>query len=99
MRGFPKCINSKQDMENLLALPEYADQARTKLQEMKDARLVWVTGEKLANGDPGLTGPYHRVAEEVVAGKVEHYQQERREDPMSSYVRLNLKSIPMEIEP
>lgn len=34
MRGYPKGRLSKQDFENLLAMPEYADLAREELEEM-----------------------------------------------------------------
>jgi hypothetical protein len=76
-----------------LALPEHADQARTKLAELETARLVWVSGDKLADGDPGLTGESHRVVEEVVDGKVERRQLELREDPAAPYLQLGLAEL------
>jgi uncharacterized protein with ACT and thioredoxin-like domain len=53
MRGFPKTIGTKQDLENLLALPELAEQACAKLKELKSASQVWVATGKLADGKVG----------------------------------------------
>ena len=36
MRGFPKTIGTRKDLENLLAIPKFADQARAKLKEFEE---------------------------------------------------------------
>lgn len=95
MRGFPKCINSKQDLVNLLAMPEFKDKAKAKLKEFKDNQKAWETAkDKLANGDPGITNETHRVTEQIENGKTLRYQQEHKKDPMCPYIRLKLESIP-----
>ena len=46
MRGFPRHINTKQDFENLLSIPEYKEQAMTeltRLSDMKDSKITKAT--------------------------------------------------------
>jgi hypothetical protein len=94
MRGFPKTIGTKQDMKNLLAMPEFAEQAYAKLDEFESASKVWVTVKKLGTAEPGLTSESHRVSlQEEADGKVERYQQELQEDPESAYARLDLATL------
>ena len=38
MRGFPKHINTKQDFDNLLAMPKFEEQAITELKRIKDTK-------------------------------------------------------------
>lgn len=46
MRGFPAHINTKQDFENLLKMPEYKKQAKAKLEilkQLKDDKITKAT--------------------------------------------------------
>ena len=46
MRGFPKHINTKQDFENLLKIPEYSEQAKAELERinnLKDSKITKAT--------------------------------------------------------
>lgn len=94
MRGFPKTIGSKEDMENLLAMPEHAGQAKAKLAKLEAGSTVWVPVNKLTKTQAGLTSPTQQVSVQVAAeGKEERYQMELREDPQSSFARLGLAGL------
>lgn len=46
MRGFPVHINTKQDFENLLSMPEHKEQAKTELKRvsnLKDSKITKCT--------------------------------------------------------
>ena len=36
MRGFPRHINTKQDFENLLAMPEHREECKSELEKVRD---------------------------------------------------------------
>lgn len=99
MRGFPKTIGSKQDMENLLAMPEFAEAARAKLEELEGGSKVWVVNKKLGKAEPGLTNESLQVSIQVAEdGKEERCQLELREDPQAPFARLDLASLKQEPE-
>jgi hypothetical protein len=99
MRGFPKAIGSKQDMNNLLAMPEFAGQARAKLAAMEAAGMVWVTTKVITDGKPGITDETHKVMEAEVDGKLERRQMELQEDQTALFIRLGLKTLTAAPEP
>lgn len=46
MKGYPRHVNTKQDFENLLGMPEYREQAKAELkhvQELKDSKITKAT--------------------------------------------------------
>ena len=63
MRGFPKTINTKQDVLNLM--PEFPDETKAFLQRCLDERQCWQVDEKLADGEIGVTDETHRVREDT----------------------------------
>lgn len=94
MRGFPKTIGSKKDMENLLAMPEHAEAAKAKLEELEVGSTVWVVGKKLTKAQPGLTSATQKVSVQVAEdGKEERYQMDLREDPQAPFFSLGLAAL------
>ncbi len=59
MRGFPKHINTKQDVENLLEL--YPEETKAFLQECIDQSENWVDPVKLEAEDTGTEDATHCV--------------------------------------
>lgn len=89
MRGFPKYINSKQDVLNLLV--EYPSETKQYLQELLDTKDVWLNVGKLKSGEDGVTDATHKVVEtkDQETGEVkERYQYEFKEDPNGTIYRL-----------
>jgi hypothetical protein len=93
MRGFPPIIGSRQDLKNLLAMPEHAEAARAKLAEMEDARMVWVVTGTVGEGKAGETGTNFKVVDSEVDGQPVRLQMELKEDPGSPFVRLGLAEL------
>lgn len=92
MRGFPKNLNSKADLENLLAMPEYAAQALAEQQRMQSARKVWVCQKLLAEKAVGLEDATHKVIVQTAEGKTERLQMELVEDPGSKWRQFGLEA-------
>jgi len=88
MRGFPKSINTKRDIENLLEL--YPEQSRRCLQKMVDNRTTWRTVKKLDATKDGKTSPVQRVIEEGEGDGKKLVQQELVDDPNCILFRLGL---------
>lgn len=61
MNGYPKHINTKQDILNLLADAAYKEQALAYVQKLLDERYGWIKGAVLADGDAGDTSTGHMV--------------------------------------
>ncbi len=79
MKGYPKTIQTRADIENLLAVPEYKDKALAHVQALLDERYGWQLVGKLADGDAGNTESGYKVAEitDLESGEVtERYQYE-----------------------
>lgn len=77
MRGFPKVINSRQDVENLIANPDYQQETLAYLQVLLDERYGWVMQGRLADGEAGDTSAGHKVevVRDPASGEVvERYQ-------------------------
>lgn len=98
MRGFPKAIGSKQDLENLLAMPEHAEAARGKLAELEAARMVWVPTKLVEGAKPGITDETNQVVELEVDGKIVRQQMKLREDLTAAFVRLGLADLMAETD-
>ena len=61
MKGFPRHINTKQDVLNLIE--EYPEQTKSFLQSLVDSKMEWLPTGKLAEGDSGTTDSTHKVDE------------------------------------
>lgn len=59
MRGFPKTISTKIDVQNLFQL--YPDETREYLQKLLDTRFVWRRTGAIAEGESGIQDATHRV--------------------------------------
>ena len=88
MKGFPKTINNKQDITNLMA--EYPTEAKAYLQTVLDEKDQWLMTSKLEADDAGTTDTTHKVEELTDENDVvtERYQYEFMEDPNGELYRL-----------
>ena len=88
MKGFPKTINNKQDITNLMA--EYTTEAKAYLQTVLDNKDQWLMTSKLEADDAGTTDTTHKVEELTDENDVvtERYQYEFMEDPNGELYRL-----------
>ncbi len=88
MKGFPKTINNKQDITNLMA--EYTTEAKAYLQTVLDEKDQWLMTSKLEADDAGTTDTTHKVEELTDENDVvtERYQYELMEDPNGELYRL-----------
>ncbi len=59
MRGFPKTISTKNDIQNLLQL--FPNETREYLQKLLDARFVWRSTGAITEGAAGVQNATHRV--------------------------------------
>ena len=59
MRGFPKTISTKIDVQNLFQL--YPDETREYLQKLLDTRFIWRSTGAIAEGASGIQDATHRV--------------------------------------
>jgi len=91
MRGFPKHINTKEDVEFLL--DKYPKKTKTflkwKLAEVKQ----WLVVEKLKDDDNGKTDEQHKIVEvkDEKSGEVtERYQYKYKDDPNCQLFKLDL---------
>lgn len=97
MRGFPKHINSKQDLENVANL--YPQEAVDYQKKLEAGRFIWQ--------DAGVVGSKEVVTEtdtlKVVENKTEAGVIERRklvlvEDPGAQFFKLGLKVAAVDVE-
>ncbi len=88
MNGFPKTINNKQDITNLMA--EYTTEAKAYLQTVLDNKDQWLMTSKLEADDAGTTDTTHKVEELTDENDVvtERYQYEFMEDINGELYRL-----------
>lgn len=92
MNGYPKVIATRQDVENLLAMPEYRDRTVAQLQALLDERYGWLFGGRLADGEAGDTTSGHMVAEaqDATGDIVERYQYAWGLLPQTGLARLGV---------
>jgi hypothetical protein len=89
MKGFPKHINTKQDVTNLIE--EFPVETKAFMKKCLDERKVWLTTGKLASGVAGVMDATHRIAEitdDATKQVVERYQEEFKDDPNCKLFRL-----------
>lgn len=90
MRGFPRHLNTRQDVDNVLQ--SHPEQARQRLQGLIDERFNWFYDGELAETETGVTDDTHKVQtfEDETTGEVRRFQMEWREDPNAKLFRLGL---------
>lgn len=95
MRGFPKWLNTRQDLINCLELyPERADEAARNLLA---GRFVWVATGAVPDGEAGIEDAMHRVVESVDdSGQTIHTQLELQDDPQARLYRLGFTAAELE---
>lgn len=95
MNGFPKYLNSRQDVDNLKDL--YPQETAAYLQKLLDGRFSWTVIGELPMGDEGLTDDTHKVVESEQGGQVVRFQMELQEDPGAHLFRLGLTVAEVEV--
>lgn len=89
MEGYPKHLNTKEDVEFVVAnFPR--DKWTSQLQALLDERLQWFNQGKLDANDAGVEDATHKVVVMDMVGESERYQYELREDPNCDLLRLGL---------
>jgi len=93
MKGFPRYINTKQDVLNLIE--EYPEQTKSFLQKLVDTKMEWLPTGKLADGNAGITDSIHKVDERTDENDVvtERTQWELVEDTNGPIFRLGFASV------
>lgn len=94
MRGFPKYINTREDLKNLKG--DFPVETRAWMQDIYDYRKQWIVVGKLADGDAGIEeeGKFKVVEnKDTQTGEVtDRYQYEFKEDPNGTIFRLGFAS-------
>ena len=85
MVGFPGHLNSKQDVENLLALPSYTSQTKARLRQLIDGRFAWIVTGEIAEGESGVEDTTHKVIPQEAGVRL---QMELAEDPGAQLFRM-----------
>ena len=88
MNGFPRTINNKNDIANLMG--EFEVETKAYLQNILDNKDQWLMTSKLEADDAGITDDTHKVEELTDENNVvtERYQYEFMEDPNGELYRL-----------
>lgn len=92
MKGFPKFINSKEDVDNLKLT--HAAELKSYLQDILDFKDQWIMISKLAAGAVGVVDATHKVIEEKdqSGAAIGRYQYELKEDPNCRIFELGFKT-------
>lgn len=92
MKGFPKFINSAEDVSNLKAT--HAAELKAYLQDILDFKDSWLMVSKLSANAVGVTDATHKVVENKDADGVvtERYQYELKEDLNCRIFQLGFKT-------
>lgn len=94
MKGFPKYINTRADLENLKG--DFPDETRAFMQDIYDYRMQWISTGKLEADEPGVNidNEFKVVENDNTehGGTVERYQYEFMEDPNGTIFRLGFES-------
>ena len=93
MKGFPRTINTKQDVLNLI--DNYPEKTKSFLQKLVDSKMEWIPTGTLADGDAGTTDSTHKVDELTDENDVvtERTQYELVEDSNGPIFRLGFASV------
>ena len=93
MKGFPRTINTKQDVLNLIE--EYPEQTKSFLQGLVNTKMAWIPTGKLTEGDAGTTDSTHEVHKETDENDVvtSRTQCELVEDTNGPIFRMGFESV------
>lgn len=92
MRGFPKHINTKADIDFLTAHPEFSEQMKAKLEAMKQDTKKWFTVREVAPKEVVPISETVKVIEEKQTdGTVKKYLYEYKDDPNCVLKRLGVE--------
>jgi len=88
MNGFPRNINNKNDIANLMG--DFETETKAYLQTVLDNKDQWLMTSKLKADDAGITDDTHKVEELTDENDVvtERYQYEFMEDTNGELYRL-----------
>ena len=88
MNGFPRTINNKNDIANLMG--DFEVETKAYLQNILDSKDQWLMTSKLKADDVGVTDDTHKVEELTDDDDVvtERYQYELMEDTNGELYRL-----------
>ena len=88
MNGFPRNINNKNDIANLMG--DFETETKAYLQTVLDNKVQWLMTSKLKADDAGITDDTHKVEELTDENDVvtERYQYEFMEDINGELYRL-----------
>ena len=94
MKGFPKYINTREDLENTKT--DFPAETRAWMQDIYDHRHQWIVVGKLEADEPGINiDNEFKVVEnkDAQTGEVtDRYQYEYKEDPNGTIFRLGFAS-------
>ena len=93
MKGFPRTINTKQDVLNLIE--EYPVQTKSFLQSLVDTKMAWVPTGILADDAAGTTNSTHKIDVSTNENGVvtSRTQSELVEDTNGPIFRLGFASV------
>lgn len=90
MRGFPKHINTRNDLDNVVVL--YPKEAADYQKKLMDNRFVWQDAGLVAKGEVVKETATLKVVEnKTEAGIIERRKLELVEDPTAQFFKLGLK--------
>jgi hypothetical protein len=92
MKGFPKFINSAEDVTNLKVT--HPTDLKAYLQDILDFKDQWMMTAKLSTNAAGVTDATHKVVEnkDLAGVLVDRYQYELTEDPNCRIFALGFKT-------
>jgi len=88
MRGFPRYLNTPQDIQNCLLL--YPVEAKRYIDMIYRDRYLWSDYRVLGMNEPGIVDDDHAVVTREIGGTVQRVQLKRVEDPNALIWRLGL---------
>ena len=81
MRGFPKYINTKEDVKNLLQplkehgkLKDYRKETKRFLKSLQKDRIKWFSTKVLAKGEAGIEDTTHKIITTEEKGVIKRIQ-------------------------
>ena len=96
MRGFPKHLNTKEDVQACLRL--YPEETKRHLAALYQNRFAVKELKVLAEKEAGLVDEYHEVVlREAANGTVEKVQLQKEEDPKARIFQLGLTKAEVEV--
>jgi hypothetical protein len=93
MMGFPKFVNTMQDLIHLKE--EFPRETKAYLQDVLDYKDQWLVVGELKEGEAGLVDETHKVEEsknQETGEVISRYQFEFKEDPNGALYRLGFNS-------